>query len=447
LYGVAYRTALKARGRKARQRRDEARAARSPAVENPDGLVWRDLRPVLDESIAALPGKYREAFVLCQLEGLTVAQAGRRLGCPQGTVAGRLARAKERLRAQLARRGVTLPAAALAAVATQEAAAAVPAALACSTAQSALLAMTGQAAPFGLIASHGVTLIKGVLETMSTSKLATTAFLVVLAAGATGVGLAARQSGGEAAAAQPGKVKGKPAAEKAQLPETNPEERIYSALRDHGRWRSPAGDLSIWVHHVEGRRLLYVVLESSGGSGSAPCLTTCTEAELKVDPGRQVLHVYMKDGKSRGADGSRAYFVQREIQVSLAPPPRAAEASPPPARPAEAPGGDAPPLQAYVIEPPDVLLICAGEKLGLPAHALDGSHLVRPDGTVGLGAYGSVRVTGLTVDRAADAVAAQLKKAGVARHLSAGQVRRELKVDVQACNSKVCYVITDLGGG
>jgi RNA polymerase sigma factor (sigma-70 family) len=447
LYGVAYRTALKARARAARQRRDEARAARSSAVENADALAWRDLRPVLDELIAALPEKYRAALVLCHLEGLTVAQAARRLGCPQGTVAGRLARAKERLRGQLARRGVTLSAGALAAVTAQEVGAAVPTALACSTAKAALLAATGKAAPIGLITSHGATLVKGVLETMSTSKLATTAFLLVMAAGATGVGLLARQEGGgTGTAAQPAPASANPGTDNARVPETNPEERIYAALRDRGCWRSPTRDFAIWVEEVDGRRLLNVLLKRCDGKGDVVGITTCREAELKADRERQTLYVHMKNGEWRGDDGSRGYFQEREVQTSLAVG-RAEGVSPPVAKQGYAPKGPMASPEAYVIEPPDVLRIQAGEKVALPARALDGSHLVRPDGTISLGAYGTVRVTGLTVDRAADAIAVELKKAGVARPLSAAQIKRELKVEVEAINSKFCYVIHDLGGG
>jgi RNA polymerase sigma factor (sigma-70 family) len=439
LYRVAYRTALKARTRSARQRRDEAQGARVTAVEEPDGLVWSDLRPVLDEMIAALPEKYRAAFVLCHLEGLTVAQAGRRLGCPQGTVAGRLARAKERLRGQLSRRGITLSAAALAALDAPEAGAAVPAALACSTAQAALLAATGQAASIGLIAATGTTLVKGVLQTMSTSKLATTVFLLVLAAGTTGVGLVARQAWGEAGSTA------QPAPGNAQRSEPNLEERICTALRENGCWHSPAGDLAIWGDPVDGRRFLEVVLMRRDERGRVVVLTTCQEAELKVDPEKRTLLVRMKKGQSRSYDGNRAYFVDRVMEVPFAQP-RVAQVSPIPPKPSKAAEAASSSAEAYVLEPPDILHIEASEKLGLPNRSLEGHHLVRPDGTITLGTYGTVTVTGMTLDQATGAIAARLKKAGVAEPFSAAQIKRALKVEVVAFNSKVCYVITDLRG-
>jgi len=114
LHGVATRTALKARAQFARRRHLEKRVAVDAAVEPEDDLVWRDLRPVLDEAVAGLPESYRVPFVLHHLEGATVAEVARRLGRPQGTVAGQLARAKERLQSRLTQRGITLSASAFA---------------------------------------------------------------------------------------------------------------------------------------------------------------------------------------------------------------------------------------------------------------------------------------------------------------------------------------------
>jgi polysaccharide export outer membrane protein len=66
-----------------------------------------------------------------------------------------------------------------------------------------------------------------------------------------------------------------------------------------------------------------------------------------------------------------------------------------------------------------------------------GEHLVRPDGTVGLGTYGSVYVRGLTIDEA---------KQVIQEHLSQVLLEPEISVDIFAYNSKVYYVITDAAG-
>lgn len=66
-----------------------------------------------------------------------------------------------------------------------------------------------------------------------------------------------------------------------------------------------------------------------------------------------------------------------------------------------------------------------------------GEHLVRQDGTVGLGIYGSVRVAGLTLAQAKSTIEGQL-----AQFLQSPEV----SVDVLAYNSKVYYVILDGAG-
>jgi protein involved in polysaccharide export with SLBB domain len=69
--------------------------------------------------------------------------------------------------------------------------------------------------------------------------------------------------------------------------------------------------------------------------------------------------------------------------------------------------------------------------------AITGEHLVRPDGTISLGVYGSVYVAGLTL--------AEVKQQ-VEQYLSAFITDPEVNVDVLGYNSKVYYVITDGGG-
>ena len=74
-----------------------------------------ELRGVLDEEYW-LAEVYRQAAVLCCLQGRTVDEAARLLGCPRGTMATRLGRAKEQLRRRLTRRGWTVSTATLASV-------------------------------------------------------------------------------------------------------------------------------------------------------------------------------------------------------------------------------------------------------------------------------------------------------------------------------------------
>ncbi len=66
-----------------------------------------------------------------------------------------------------------------------------------------------------------------------------------------------------------------------------------------------------------------------------------------------------------------------------------------------------------------------------------GEHLVGPDGTINLGIYGRVRVTGLTVDEAREAVE---------HHLSEFIDDPRVSLDVLVYNSKVYYIITEGAG-
>lgn len=98
LYRVAFRAALAARGRKPEAEAlgdldDVADARRDDA----------ELRGRIDEEIRRLPPRYREAFVLCCLQGHTTDEAAETLGCPRGTVGTRVAWARRRLRERLGR--------------------------------------------------------------------------------------------------------------------------------------------------------------------------------------------------------------------------------------------------------------------------------------------------------------------------------------------------------
>jgi polysaccharide export outer membrane protein len=66
-----------------------------------------------------------------------------------------------------------------------------------------------------------------------------------------------------------------------------------------------------------------------------------------------------------------------------------------------------------------------------------GEHQVRPDGTVGLGTYGSVYVNGLTLDQA---------RAAIEEHLAQYLLNPQVSVDIASINSKLYYIVTSGGG-
>ena len=108
LYGVARRTALKARTAVAKRARREAIMADVPEPSAIPSDDWVDLRPVLDQELERLPARLRAPLVLCDLEGLTRPEAARRLAAADGTVASRLAAGRRKLADRLARRGIVL---------------------------------------------------------------------------------------------------------------------------------------------------------------------------------------------------------------------------------------------------------------------------------------------------------------------------------------------------
>jgi RNA polymerase sigma factor (sigma-70 family) len=198
LYGVAFRTAKKARASASRRRAKEKQMARPEALHETDDR-WGELRPLIDEELDRLPDKYRGPVVLCDVQGLTRKEAARRLGCPEGTVSGRLSRARALLAQRLARRGVALSAGAVALALGQNAASAyVPGALFGSTVRAAALVAAGNTVA-GAVSAPVAALTEGVLRTMTLSKVKLT-LTVVLAVGLLFAGWGAYESRGAAQA-------------------------------------------------------------------------------------------------------------------------------------------------------------------------------------------------------------------------------------------------------
>jgi RNA polymerase sigma factor (sigma-70 family) len=191
LYKVAHQTALKARATAARRKGRERQVPVLPEPDVTEQELWRDLQPLLDQELSGLPEKYRIPIVLCDLQGKTRKEAARQLGCPEGTVAGRLARARVMLAKRLARHGLAVSGGVLGtALAQQMASASVPASVLASTIQGASLFATGQAATAGVVSAKVAALAEGVLKTMLLTKLKiATAVVLVVALACSGFGL------------------------------------------------------------------------------------------------------------------------------------------------------------------------------------------------------------------------------------------------------------------
>jgi RNA polymerase sigma factor (sigma-70 family) len=119
LCAVAHRLSLHARAGASRRSRFETPVAAlvgagslpepfHPLADPLAEIAQRDLRRVLDDELSLLPEKYRAPVVLCDVEGLSHAEAAVRLGMPAGSTSRRLTRARAILRRRLTGRGLPL---------------------------------------------------------------------------------------------------------------------------------------------------------------------------------------------------------------------------------------------------------------------------------------------------------------------------------------------------
>jgi RNA polymerase sigma factor (sigma-70 family) len=240
LYGVAQQTALKARVTTAKRKERERQVTEMPEPAMAERGQWHDLQPLLEEELSRLPDKYRAVIVLCDLDGKTRKEAARQLACPEGTVAGRLARARAMLAKRLAQRGVVLSGGGLAAVLSQNVASAVvPPLVVSSTIKAASLLAAGRAA--GVVTAKVAALTEGVVQAMFVTKIKSVlaVVLVVGLALAGAAGLLYQAQAGE----QPMAKEEQPAAKKDQKTgEQSPaQSKQQPAKTDHERI------LGVWV--------------------------------------------------------------------------------------------------------------------------------------------------------------------------------------------------------
>jgi RNA polymerase sigma factor (sigma-70 family) len=204
LYRVAFRTALDARAARLKRRRREIQMdpIPHPAVMPPEDRDWL---PLLDRELDGLAEKYREAVVLCDLQGLSRKEAARVLGLAEGTLSSRLARARRMLAGKLARHGLSISGGALATALSAQAKAAVPASLTVATVRAAVLVAGGQWAGVSITAA---VLMQGVIKAMFLKKLKiVVAFVLVMATlGASGLTYRAAEPSAPAANKPPSEL-------------------------------------------------------------------------------------------------------------------------------------------------------------------------------------------------------------------------------------------------
>ncbi len=208
LHRVACRAAGRAKADAGRRRALERQTAAN--IPGPKRDADRDdLAAILHDEVNRLPDRFRTPILLCDMEGRTCEEAARLIGCPVGTVASRLSRGRDRLRATLGRRGLALGIAGLGAALSSEASGAVvPSALVSSTARMASSTMAGSAAGAAIPAGV-ITLAQETLKAMLVTKLKL-AIAALLSAGliATGALVVARQVPGHQPTGGPEKPDG-----------------------------------------------------------------------------------------------------------------------------------------------------------------------------------------------------------------------------------------------
>jgi RNA polymerase sigma factor (sigma-70 family) len=209
LYGVAVRVASKARTRQARRQLASVDLDQVSTRPEPAPNDWLQL---LDAALARMSARDREPIRLCDLLGRSRAEAALELGIAEGTLSSRLARARERLRARLARLGTALSLSALVVGLADQAEALIPAQLIETTIAA------------GTSAAAARELADGVLRTMFLAKVLKLTALGLCLVGGLTAGLAWLPSAGaDPVAGGKENTKGSPPAKEAPKTDSDTE--------------------------------------------------------------------------------------------------------------------------------------------------------------------------------------------------------------------------------
>jgi len=169
LSGWLYRTtrfaaadALKIQCR--RQMREQEAQMDAMTQSHSNDVIWEQLAPVLDEAMAQLRDKDRDAIVLRFFENKSLREVGMAMGVEERAAQKRVARGLEKLRAFLTKRGFTLSVTIIGAALAANSVQAAPVGIS--------IAATAAAATKGIVVSATTTtLVKGTMKTMMCLKL------------------------------------------------------------------------------------------------------------------------------------------------------------------------------------------------------------------------------------------------------------------------------------
>ncbi|HAO78358.1 MAG TPA: hypothetical protein DCQ92_05150, partial [Verrucomicrobia subdivision 3 bacterium] len=140
------------RGEIRRQKREQEAYMQS-ALNEPDANIWPQIAPLLDDALAKLGERDRNAIVLRFFENKNLRDVGAALGASEDAAKMRVNRALEKLRKIFSKRGVALSAVAIAGAVAANSVQAAPEALA--------VTVTAAAAKGAAVSGSTLTLIKG----------------------------------------------------------------------------------------------------------------------------------------------------------------------------------------------------------------------------------------------------------------------------------------------
>ncbi len=163
LYQTARLTAANFIRAELRRRHREHQALTEFTMNAPETEAWTRVGPLLDEAMSHLNEKDRDAIVLRFFEGKALKEVGGCLGASEDAAKMRVNRALDKLRDFFLRRGITMPAAALAEAISGSAIQAAPDGLAASVAAGVVQGATLTVSTFSFV--------KGALQIMTSTKI------------------------------------------------------------------------------------------------------------------------------------------------------------------------------------------------------------------------------------------------------------------------------------
>jgi RNA polymerase sigma factor (sigma-70 family) len=391
IYGVSRKVAARARIEASRRPRTIPENLEALAI-NTDGF---ELSRILDEELARLPQAFRNALILCDLQGLTHEEAARDLVCPVGTIKSRLARGRRKLRERLERRGFAPSMMVLGSPV-------LPSRLAEAVAMTFRLTRHGGTMKAGMVSASTIALAQGVLKPMSgfSMKLAATAVLSlgVITAGAGVLAQGQKQD-------PKGTVEGREVS-------TIPGDQEKPAVEEPGRHVVEVQSDRITL---DGQVVNDDVAREAGNLDRLQNQLAATKAKLKKaqriarDPSDPAIRRSQNDIADLQVELALIEIdkILNEVKATETLIGRPGKPEPIENRrniPIDSKKVETP---EYIVEPPDIISVEVVEALqGKP---IIGDRLVRPDGKISLGFYGDVYVAGLTPTEIKEKIAVHLR--------------------------------------